>query len=73
MKTIRFFSIWPRTGEVRNEYGTVTLDDAGELHYSDDIVRDIMAAWVGKFGVEQAFAYFSDWGNGESGSQLVEA
>jgi hypothetical protein len=53
------------TGEERTEYGRVTMHDDGQLEYESDIVRDITANTVSRFGAAKAFAWFSYWGNGD--------
>ena len=70
--TIRFFSIDPRTGVENMELGRVWKHEDGRLGYSNSVVRDIMAVTVGRFGVDKAWAWFSAWGNGYAGSELVE-
>jgi hypothetical protein len=43
-------------------FGEATLDDAGEVHYSDDSVRILMESSVIVKGVAWAWARFSSWG-----------
>lgn len=66
-QTIRFYSIDPDT--VLDQYaevedGLVWRHDDGRLEYQNDVVRDMMAPTVSRFGEEAAFERFSNWSNG---------
>jgi hypothetical protein len=71
-QAIRFFSVNPRTGAEDDDYGKAWRYEDGRVEYENDIVRDIMAVTVGRYGADKAWAWFSDWGNGYAGSELVE-
>ena len=53
--------------------GSATLHDDGTLEYSDDLVRDTMAARVARDGAEAAFDFYAaGWTNGYACSHDAE-
>lgn len=69
MTRIEFHDVHP-DGSLGPDLGTAELVDE-QLVYSTDLVRSIMASWVGRFGPAKAFAHFSDWSNGHRVSALT--
>jgi hypothetical protein len=64
-RTVRFFS-----GRDGRTIGTVTLTPAGELEYSNDGVRGMVASRLA-LGAERAFLSYTNWSNGYLASSEI--